>query len=1752
MSFNLSRMYRNLLTLLFCSLSFFQTYLFAQNFPFQQRKTWDGPFDIQMVSSPNLQPVFINALEAEKGGTTKGYLLADSLISDAIMQRTGNLFSINNDYKDGSDNSVFEKYDVPLSALLCKGNPNEDACFLGLDPTSNSGSCPAPNVRYNSSSLKKTDTYVAMSYADYDQDLSTFSSSMAKLDISTCSEIESAYLYWSGNFTTSNKPIELVSGVLNSFNGDGTKVFDVSNQLGTYDQVKFKVPGGNYQNVSAITRYSDTKNYVCVADVTNQLQGLTGGGEFWVGNIKSYPLENDGGSTSGWTLVVVFKSPLSPPRLISLWDGFKNIGANDTETFTLTGLQTPATNNFKSYVGFAALDGENLATQLKSGDEPEGLGFKTNNGASFSINPFASDQAPYKLYTKDGFPALCSKSKNTESNCRVPLFDENWCSVYDGISSSHITTYDESTDKNGNEIERLPKNINTLGYDAHHMKLPDGAVASNATQASLSVSAGPQGSTMPFMAYLAIEKLQPKLVLTKTANKNSSSLNDQITYNFVLKNEGNAASLGNDHLYDTLDLATRYMASSLSASRADVSLVSSVGEKIDVLIGNPIAAGDSVLISFDVKVISYSLNPSLFSSPMCKRTIENTAYMAYKTPDVGILFTKSNSNDCGIGSETRVLLIDAQLQNTTEVEVGTFDACDLEGEYIRLLLEEKLLEKGYPLALIASLDFRDGEYNRVRPNDKMPEVKASLEYFAINENAIGSSCQETYRFVFECASCTVNIISADSVGICSGELLDYQIIADSSQATFLWSRKDLAHITPSPLVNQLSSSINETLINNSLSTLTTYYDILPVLENCVSTPFELKVEVKSKLILLDSSVYCASTNPTNGAEGAYNYFIELEVNGGDGNYVVEGSIGSFTGGKWISDALPEGQITNLKLSDGNACTTIVLGDLSAQCKCNESVVLSSDQDSLCIKGASETTSLNLNFLSQNAANPAWKFALVDQNLNIVGTHDYRENAYTGGNSLVVNDVKSGVYQVIGLEGRCKGSNSNLVTIANYETPKAKISGNFSICDDYSDKAQLEINSTSTSFPLRIEINKDGLLDTSLIATKSQFTFEVDQEGEYTLSVLKDKNNCEALAQDLTGLAAVELVKSPIAAIVSLDGEEDLGIYEIKEKFIIKDEIKVVANVLNAGYFGDWKLEYYGLISEEQVNQATVINLSQAANLPDTSFGDVGVSKLIWVVIDASGICNSDTSTLKLVRLSKTDTKLPADEKVCASHLPISVTGNAISTYIERSYWIDLDGAIVSAGDTIFQQEISVENTALKGLFRFKYIIENQFYPSVSSSQWNLEIVSLPSKADAGEDLKNCKITDVLEANLPEVGTGFWSCDKGIVENINSNKTKLLGLNAGELAQCTWRIENSICPSEEDVVQIEKLGLVSAAEIFIDNQLYTNDSLKLCISELHTIKGSNPNLINGERGEWNVLSGNSIASLDGKDESPLDLELIKAGVTLVEWNIKSAIEGCETQQQNLVIDVYEVPLPAIFGETEICVNQTTSFTFTESSLDTRNINYSWYRDGQLLGVENTALTNLNTSGDYVLKADNLLCPEQTSDTIHLEVYEVPYAIATISKEKIFEGESVQIDATHDGETFSWSSPSLDALSFKTGSLNQQIIPVKAGVQIMVLNVENGPCLTSDTLVFYVRVPLSVPNVFTVNGDGVNETFQIKGIEGFANARVSIFNRWGDLVFERTNYLGNEWDGGSLPTGVYFYIIDIGEEGKNHTGVVHLLR
>ena len=85
-------------------------------------------------------------------------------------------------------------------------------------------------------------------------------------------------------------------------------------------------------------------------------------------------------------------------------------------------------------------------------------------------------------------------------------------------------------------------------------------------------------------------------------------------------------------------------------------------------------------------------------------------------------------------------------------------------------------------------------------------------------------------------------------------------------------------------------------------------------------------------------------------------------------------------------------------------------------------------------------------------------------------------------------------------------------------------------------------------------------------------------------------------------------------------------------------------------------------------------------------------------------------------------------------------------------------------------------------------------------------------------------------------------------------------------------------------------------------------------------------------------------------------------------------------------------------------------------------------------------------------------------------------------------------------------------------------------------------------------LFIPNAFTPNGDGINDTWHIETLQAYPNADVKVFNRYGEMVFDNHGF-NKLWDGkykGRIVSpGAYVYIIDLKNNSPVLKGVVFII-
>ncbi len=155
-------------------------------------------------------------------------------------------------------------------------------------------------------------------------------------------------------------------------------------------------------------------------------------------------------------------------------------------------------------------------------------------------------------------------------------------------------------------------------------------------------------------------------------------------------------------------------------------------------------------------------------------------------------------------------------------------------------------------------------------------------------------------------------------------------------------------------------------------------------------------------------------------------------------------------------------------------------------------------------------------------------------------------------------------------------------------------------------------------------------------------------------------------------------------------------------------------------------------------------------------------------------------------------------------------------------------------------------------------------------------------------------------------------------------------------------------------------------------------------------------------------------------------------------------------------------------------------------------------------------------------------------------------------------------TYDPVTHFWTIPTLNAGQSVTLTIVAEVVPGGEYVSVASVDVSTPLDVNAANNTASVTVEpicLTVYNEFTPNNDGQNDLFRIDCIESYPNNELKVYNRWGALVYSKQHY-ENDWNGTAnvsgvinkgdmLPTGTYFYVIDIGN-GTIKKGWLSIMR
>lgn len=120
----------------------------------------------------------------------------------------------------------------------------------------------------------------------------------------------------------------------------------------------------------------------------------------------------------------------------------------------------------------------------------------------------------------------------------------------------------------------------------------------------------------------------------------------------------------------------------------------------------------------------------------------------------------------------------------------------------------------------------------------------------------------------------------------------------------------------------------------------------------------------------------------------------------------------------------------------------------------------------------------------------------------------------------------------------------------------------------------------------------------------------------------------------------------------------------------------------------------------------------------------------------------------------------------------------------------------------------------------------------------------------------------------------------------------------------------------------------------------------------------------------------------------------------------------------------------------------------------------------------------------------------------------------------------------------------------GTLLTQAFTTPGTYEITLTVTTADGCTDTYTYTQVVRpAEITVPNVFSPNGDGVNDRLEFPGLEYFTGTSLAVYNRWGQEIFSANNYK-NTWQARDIPEGTYYFVLKV--DGKEYAGPVTLLR
>ena len=304
-------------------------------------------------------------------------------------------------------------------------------------------------------------------------------------------------------------------------------------------------------------------------------------------------------------------------------------------------------------------------------------------------------------------------------------------------------------------------------------------------------------------------------------------------------------------------------------------------------------------------------------------------------------------------------------------------------------------------------------------------------------------------------------------------------------------------------------------------------------------------------------------------------------------------------------------------------------------------------------------------------------------------------------------------------------------------------------------------------------------------------------------------------------------------------------------------------------------------------------------------------------------------------------------------------------------------------------------------------------------------------------------------------------------------------------------------------------------------------------------------INANSLSWNFGKGQGFSSSQNQESVVYETP----GRYFIQLAITSSIGCIDTAVK--MLDVFESPNALVSGDTGLCIGQSVQLNASGGAI------YLWSPDTFITDVTiPNPIVNPKKNTRYSVRVSD---PSTCFDTasILVEVVQQPNPFILRDSTLII-GENYQLDANAGrGFNYQWTPP--DGLDCPTCP-NPLATPIQNTTYYLVVSDDFGCFTVRDTIEIKVeeKYSLDVPTAFSPNNDGINDIIYAKGWGLKELLSFKIYNRFGELVFESTDFehgWNGMYKGKEQNVETYIYTVEaltFGDKVLTKTGNISLLR